>query len=390
MKIIATILLVVALFSGANSMRVANMEKEGIKEVGLVAMGILEGVFANKYQLQECIHDSQDIIHHLEAAYSALKKKGHHIKDIGEALTQVGEALKQLPDTVKECEDCLGIIGEIRGFATLFVSPGKFLVKSGLNILWHRKDISKDIKGAISDWENNEWENFGIRIGDLIKIAFKQKKAMEQAALGNPITDTALFFKGFLEEASGPIGDLTQCIESSHDIYSEVEELAHEFSSHMGISNIKNIATHIKTLIEMVPTEFKHCKAIPEETLHIFMTWGKEFTSVVHIAEKIAKALWKHHTDMITVTKDFVHQIKARDFEHAGRDLTDFIVIFLGKPNSVGNLESTVTDLFGFMEHYWLAAFNLKLDISSCEANGEKTVQMVKEVYTMYTNGQIT
>lgn len=108
-----------------------------------------------------------------------LKKKGHHIKDIGEALTQVGEALKKLPDTVKECEDCLGIIGEIRGFATLFASPGKFLLKSGLNIFWHRKDISKDIKGAISDWENNEWENFGIRIGDLIKIAFKQKKALE-------------------------------------------------------------------------------------------------------------------------------------------------------------------------------------------------------------------
>lgn len=58
MKIIATILLIVCLFSGASSMRVANLEKEGIKEVGLVAMGILEGVFANKYQLAECIHDS--------------------------------------------------------------------------------------------------------------------------------------------------------------------------------------------------------------------------------------------------------------------------------------------------------------------------------------------
>lgn len=157
----------------------------------------------------------------------------------------------------------------------------------------------------------------------------------------------------------------------------------------MGISNIKNIATHIKTLIHMVPTEFKHCKAIPEETFHIFLTWGKEFASVVHVAEKIAKALWKHHSDMIHVTKDFVSQVKARDFEHAGTDLADFVIIFLGKPNSV-ELENTVTDLFGFMEHYWLNAFKLTLDLSSCDTMGQKTVEIVKEVYTMYTNGQVT
>ena len=78
-----------------------------------------------------------------------------------------------MPNALRECEGCSGIIQEIESVTVLLASPIKFLEKVGMNILWHHKEITGDIKQAASDWETGNYIEFGQFCGKIVKIATK-------------------------------------------------------------------------------------------------------------------------------------------------------------------------------------------------------------------------
>ena len=125
-------------------------------EVAEVIEGLLLGVFEGSFPVKDCITDAEDIGSDLEKIYFFFKE-GHTLDHFSEALKYAGDAVGKMPAVIKECKSCTGIIKEVETFASFFANPLIALEKIGKNIIWHHKEITGDIKQAISDWEAQNW-----------------------------------------------------------------------------------------------------------------------------------------------------------------------------------------------------------------------------------------
>lgn len=121
------------------------------------------------------------------------------LDNIADAIKAMGSAFKQLPTALKDCRNCFGIVNKLKNMVTLFANPLKSLTKVGKNIIWHHKDITRNIKGAISAWDERDFyqfgENIGIMIGQLIGKIEEQANRLQIST-----KDGALFFAGFFEK----------------------------------------------------------------------------------------------------------------------------------------------------------------------------------------------
>lgn len=151
--------------------------KTTVVEVEQIIEGILIGLFEKEIPVKECVADAETIVGDFEKVYYYLKK-GFNLADIAESFQFIGDALKKLPKTISECESCAGIVGELEHIAELFASPVKFLEQVGIDIFWHRKEISADIKQARANWEAGNYELFGEFVGEMIAIAIGANDAV--------------------------------------------------------------------------------------------------------------------------------------------------------------------------------------------------------------------
>ncbi len=125
-----------------------NAKEEVVQEIVDIVEGLLEGIFDGTFPVKECIEDSHIMIDDVEAAATALKKV-MDVAHVAEALINIGKVVKLMPTAVENCKNCAGIIKKIEGLVTLFDDPVKTLEKIGINIVWHHKDVTRSIKGAI-------------------------------------------------------------------------------------------------------------------------------------------------------------------------------------------------------------------------------------------------
>lgn len=149
------------------------------KDVSLIIEGIFLGLFNEKYPVQDCITNADAIWTDIEKIAFYLKQ-GLTISDIGESFKYIGDAMVQLPKALSNCKNCEGIVQEFKTLNELFTHPLYFLEKSGLNILWHFRDITHDISGAKDAWKNEDYETFGTFIGMMVKIALNTNTPMPQ------------------------------------------------------------------------------------------------------------------------------------------------------------------------------------------------------------------
>jgi hypothetical protein len=324
MKFIAIMALALVATQG---MRIQESHVDG-KEIALIVQGFLEGTFEGSFPVHECIADAEEMIQDFENAYFFFKK-GITVTNVGDALKQIGAAVKKLPPALRECKSCVGIISKIETLSALFVNPARFLEKVGKNIIWHFKDITGDIHQARDDWEAGLYKEFGEFCGKIVAVALSSPNPLSKPTFGP--TDAARFFEGFFETAAGPTGDITQCITNSERLSSLVQALASEFSD-FGLDAIMNIVTDLKDILELVPTEFATCTAVPKEALHIVAAWSSEFTHPVDVSKKIVKAMWSSHSELIKDTKDFVSNVGQGSYRPAGENLADFLILILGRP----------------------------------------------------------
>jgi hypothetical protein len=329
MKFLVAVTLALLALEPANALHIRGNHING-EEIAEIVEGFLEGAFEGSFPVKECIADAEDAIVDFENAYFAFKK-GMTVTNVGQALTELGKAIKKIPAAIKDCKSCVGIIGKVETIAALFVNPARFLEKVGTNILWHFKDITGDIHQAKEDWETGNYKEFGMFCGKIVAVALGKVNPTSQVRFG--INDAALFFEGFFEKISGPTGDITQCIETSEKLSVAIQSLAKEFEGSFGFDTAKRIAGDVKDILEIIPTEFATCSAVPKEALHIVEHWLSEFGNPVTAAEHILKALWSHHSELLDDAHTFSSAIGAREYYTAGESLADFIVIVLGHPN---------------------------------------------------------
>jgi hypothetical protein len=221
----AAVLCLIICFSQVAALKIT---KNPAEDIALVVEGLLTGIFEGEFPVKDCFDDSEQIIEDFEKAYIALKK-GMNVVDIGEALVFVGDGVKKIPAAIKECESCTGIIKEIEGLAELFSNPVAFLESIGMNIIWHYKDITGDLHKAKEDWEAKKYQEFGEFIGKIVAIAMKHKSTAPTTHVIPTPLDAALFFKGFMETASGPVGDLTKCVDTSEALTYTINDLLEQF-----------------------------------------------------------------------------------------------------------------------------------------------------------------
>ena len=127
------------------------------------------GLFNEKYPIQDCITNADDIWEDISKVAFYLKQ-GLTLSDIGEAFKYIGDAVVKIPLVLQNCQNCEGIIQEFKVLKDLFSDPITFLEKSGLNILWHFRDITSDITEAQNAWITSNFLDFGKFIGMMIKI----------------------------------------------------------------------------------------------------------------------------------------------------------------------------------------------------------------------------
>ena len=293
MKTIGLLFLAMLCMQSVTSMRISQVALSP-HDIGEALEGILTGLVEGDIKIKECIQDTKEIEKDFEAAIASMKH-GHTLDDISKAFKAMGAALEKVPEAIKDCNIVKEVLADIKTFAILFTNPIHFLEKTATNILWHGKEIYHEMKSAISSYEEGDYFEFGEFIGKLIKTATKMRL--------EPI-DAAHFLKGFIEEATTPVGDINECIEKSQKVQDLVVDLAKQFE-HFGIKSMEGAIKDIQEILAMIPVEFKQCEVISEQALHVFAHWAKDFSDIKTMSTKIVSALWTHHAELVKIVKGF-------------------------------------------------------------------------------------
>jgi hypothetical protein len=131
--------------------------------------GILVGAFGDDgKEVVVCVNDGEAIFVDIEAAITEFKKGG--VTNIVSGLYHIGEALEELPAELKDCEQAEAILADIEKIVAEFKAPKELVIHVGEEVLWHGKDIYKDITGATTDFKDGQYEPAGEAIGDIIKL----------------------------------------------------------------------------------------------------------------------------------------------------------------------------------------------------------------------------
>ena len=294
---------------------------QGVKEVSQVIEGVMFGMFGQDYKIEECLQDGEIIWEDITKA--AFYIKAGKLSDIGEAFKYVGDAFGKLPNALSECKDAEGIIQEFAKVKDIFKSPFKFLTESGLRILWHFRDITKDISSAKENWNNKNYLEFGRFIGLIGKIAFggdKLEAAIPQMNADNLLT----FLHHFWWSAFGLDLQVAVCDAEGHKAVEIVNEIIELYN--LGMFN--QALTFAMAKYPEIVGLFSHCRSGAKE----FMEGINELTflqSPGHASEAIQNAM-KHH--IISFPKDVMiakQALEDGDFAKLGDalgELTDFVL----------------------------------------------------------------
>jgi len=157
----------------------AEFQLTSARDFGAFAIGFIEGLeFSTSSHAKACISNTKRTFSGFQAAFSELDR-GFGSKNLGTVSTgmrELGGSLIELPILYQEC----GVgtfIGEIKSIASRLKdgTPGviDFVIREAINILHHGKDLTADIKGAISSCKRGAFTTCGIDVGKVVGILLK-------------------------------------------------------------------------------------------------------------------------------------------------------------------------------------------------------------------------
>lgn len=279
------------------------------------------GMFGQDYKIEECLQDGETIWDDITKA--AFYIKAGKLSDIGEAFKYVGDAFQKLPNALSECKDAEGIIKEFEKVRDVFKSPLKFLEESGLRILWHFRDITKDISAAKENWNNKNYVEFGRFIGLIGKIAFGGD--ILSAAIPKMTADNLLtFLHHYWWSAFGLDLQVAVCDTEGQKSVEIINEIIQLYN--LGMFN--QALTFAMAKYPEIVGLFSHCRSGAKEFIEGVneLTW---LQSPGHALDAIQLAM-KHH--IIGFPKDVMIAKQALadgDFAKLGDslgELTDFVL----------------------------------------------------------------
>jgi hypothetical protein len=286
-----------------------------LHEAELVIKGILEGSFgAVGEEVVECIQDGElifeDIKHAIQDFEEAVVSKNK--EKLVEALQYIGEALKLMPEEIKDCEGAEAVVEDLIKIAEEFSNPISLVIDIGEKIIWHGRSIYHDVSGAVDDFRQEEYENAGKDIGDIIKIVFLN-------GLTNPVEDADHLLTHFYKAAFNLKLDLDTC---KTEIESSVDELVAGVNHLMHISSVEDAIAAVKEVVagaEDLYHSSQDCTTawpVIEEGLEDMRPFVEHPAKIVlAIAEAVA-------LDPIAFPKDAYNLYTALSGDHVDFDLT--------------------------------------------------------------------
>jgi len=317
MKVLVGLLVVGMCFGGANLRVKGTPSVEGILEL---IGGVLEGMGAdiNAQDIKPCISDIGTVGTDVEGAINDIMKES--FDGIKDGLHQIAEAFQDVPTAIKECKAAEGETADAFEKAiNSFKNPWSLVYHLGKSIIVDGHQIFDDLSEAMQAWENSNWEQCGLKIGEAMF-----------AVLGNdgnsdviPIAEDVIeIFGGVLVGAAADfgIGSIASCISDAEnsvsDFVNAVKNL--ERKDFDGIVNgIKDLAEGVKSL----PGDIRECKNAvegAEEAAKRIEEAIATFTDPISLVWHVGKSLIWNGREIYSEINTAIYDWKNQDWYNFG------------------------------------------------------------------------
>jgi hypothetical protein len=138
-----------------------------VVQIAEIVNGILRGALeAESSDLLNCLNDADAAVSDFNKAYQDFSKRT--ASGTADGLVDLGHALEDLSPALKDCSSVTSAWSTITTWAHTFTNPLSFAFHVGKDILVNGSDIYSDIEGAISTWNDGQYEAFGEDVGDAL------------------------------------------------------------------------------------------------------------------------------------------------------------------------------------------------------------------------------
>ena len=361
MKLVLVIALICALFMQS---AVSEPSTEAIE----IIEGILVGAFGDVgHKVKTCIKDGEEIFKDIESAVKHFEKGTRD--EIIQGLIDVGKALILLPEEVKDCEEIPDLIKDIEIIAAEFMNPEELIVKIGVEILWHGISIYDDVTDCVKQFKAGKYEPAGEDIGDILYILF----------LGKP-NDVVIdaedflegFFKGALEDDSVDIND---CITDATEVIEELETIIGDIKS--GVTeDVEKLFLDFIDLITYSVESVAQCEHAPAE-LSIMEQWAVEMQDLTTMEHKLFDAFLYYPDRLKDDFKGAMDNFDSHTYSESGFAIGDILHVLFVDIN--GANDDVLDDAVEFIQSYYSYAFNINLNLSTCEADVEDEFKLIEK-----------
>uniref|UniRef100_A0A7S3IAK2 Uncharacterized protein n=1 Tax=Fabrea salina TaxID=342563 RepID=A0A7S3IAK2_9CILI len=280
--------------------------------------GVLKGMGAdiNAQDIKPCISDIGTVGTEVENAISSFSKES--FEGIKNGLHEIAEAFQGVPTAIKECKAAEAETADVFEDAiTSFKNPWGLVYHLGKSILLNGHEIFDDVSGAMQAWENSNWEQCGLKIGEAMFAVLGNDGNSDIVPVGKEILD---IFLGIVAGIAHDFGfdSIDACItdvdKSVQDFIDAVKNFKRKDIRGI-IDGLKDTANGVRSL----PNDIRECakaakdaekvaanieKAVAAFTDPIYLAWHVTTTLILNgreIGEEIFTAVYDWET------KDFYH-----------------------------------------------------------------------------------
>lgn len=196
-------------------------------------------------------------------------------------------------------------------------------------------------------------------------------------AQANTVTDAEDFLRGLVRGSLGSVGeDIVGCIHDGEEIFFDVINVAQNFEKavvHGNKAAFEEGLERIGNIVTLLPTEVKECRSAAGavKSLEKIIV---EFTNPTALVVDVGKKIIWHGRSIFKDVRKTVSDLKAKDYEDAGKNIGDLIKILF-----LNNLRNPLDDTTVLLTTFYNAAFKLDLDLATCEGELQESVDEITE-----------
>lgn len=358
----------------------------------------LEG-FALGFETQignvaQCVQDSMKMIQDIDTFYTDVKQ-GFDSKSI----KQIYDGFQVLPLVVADVKLGVQQCGMVQlaqrleqVIAAFKQGPAgviKIVVKEGITIFHHDKDIYSYIESGITAFKSQQYSTSGFNFGKLVGVLLPSPS--EVAALNSNTTRDAIqFLEGFALGFETEIGNVAECLQDAIKLEQDVGTFYVDMKQGFADKSAKDLYDGFRTLptvvkdisagvqqcgltnlVKQLAQVVEQLKSGPEGIIKIV---GGEILRIFHNGKEITGDI-----------KGGVEAFENHDYSTAGLKFGEVAGLLL--PTASGMLTSPLTPAVQFMEGFALGFETEIGNVAQCLQDGEQLVSDFSDFYESLDKG---